>query len=106
MKNKLIAAVSILLILSAGTAMAETLTLEECIDTALKNHPDMVAAEAQIASRKAAAGESAAGARPQIKAGASYTRSDSTNKTDDDGSYNTSVSLEQSVYDWGKRASG
>ena len=103
MRNKLIAAALMIWILSAGTAMAKTLTLEACIDTALEKHPDMVAAAAEVASKKAAVGQSAADSRPQVSAGASYTRSDSTDSTDDSGRYSTSVSLEQSVYDWGKR---
>ena len=67
MRNKLIAAALMIWILSAGTAMAETLTLEVCIDTALEKHPDMVAAAAEVASKKAAVGQSAADSRPQVK---------------------------------------
>lgn len=52
MRNKLIAAALMIWILSAGTAMAETLTLEACIDTALEKHPDMVAAAAKLLQRR------------------------------------------------------
>lgn len=87
----------------AGVAAAETLTIESCVRTALEKHPDMVAAESKVASKKAAVGQSAADSRPHIKGGASYTRSDSTDSANDSGRYNASISLEQSVYDWGKR---
>ena len=103
MRNKIIAALFLILILFAGAAAAETLTLETCVRTALENNPDMVAAESKVASKKAAVGQSAADSRPQIKGGASYTRSDSTDSSYDTGRYNASVTLEQSVYDWGKR---
>ena len=99
----MIAAVLMVRILFAGAAMAETLTLESCIDTALKKNPEMVAAEAGVASKKATVGQSAADSRPQIMGGASYTRSDSTDSTGGTGRYSASVSIEQSLYDWGKR---
>ncbi|NLD04556.1 MAG: TolC family protein [Synergistaceae bacterium] len=103
MRNKIIAALCLIQILFAGAAAAETLTLGSCVRTALENHPDMVAAESKVASKKAAVGQSAADSRPQIKGGASYTRSDSTESVNDSGKYNASISLEQSIYDWGKR---
>ena len=99
----MIAAVLMVRILFAGAAMAETLTLESCIDTALKKNPEMVAAEAGVASKKATVGQSAADSRPQIMGGASYTRSDSTDSAGGTGRYSASVSIEQSLYDWGKR---
>ncbi len=103
LRNKIIAVLFLIQILFTGVAAAETLTLESCVRTALETHPDMVAAESKVASKKAAVGQSAADSRPQIKGGASYTRSDSTDSSYDTGRYNASISLEQSVYDWGKR---
>ena len=103
MRNKIVAAIFLFQILFAGVAAAETLTIESCVRTALEKHPDMVAAESKVASKKAAVGQSAADSRPHIKGGASYTRSDSTDSANDSGRYNASISLEQSVYDWGKR---
>jgi outer membrane protein TolC len=103
LRNKIVAAIFLFQILFAGVAAAETLTIESCVRTALEKHPDMVAAESKVASKKAAVGQGAADSRPQIKGGASYTRSDSTDSANDSGRYNASISLEQSVYDWGKR---
>ena len=103
LRNKIVAAIFLFQILFAGVAAAETLTIESCVRTALEKHPDMVAAESKVASKKAAVGQSAADSRPHIKGGASYTRSDSTDSANDSGRYNASISLEQSVYDWGKR---
>lgn len=103
MRHKFIAAVIILSIFYAGSATAETLNLEACIETALEKHPDMIAAAAKVTSKKAAVEQNAADSRPQVKGGASYTWSDSTDSFDDSGRYSSSVSLEQSIYDWGKR---
>ena len=102
LKNKFLFALFLIHIL-AVSAVAETITLENCIKTAIEKHPDIIAAASRVDSQKAVIGESAAGSRPQLKAGTSYTRNDSTSVVDGSGSHNTSISLEQSVYDWGKR---
>lgn len=67
LRNKIVAAIFLFQILFAGVAAAETLTIESCVRTALEKHPDMVAAESKVASKKAAVGQSAADSRPQIK---------------------------------------
>lgn len=69
MRNKIVAAIFLFQILFAGVAAAETLTIESCVRTALEKHPDMVAAESKVVSKKAAVGQSAADSRPQIKGG-------------------------------------
>ena len=103
LKNTILIALFFIHVFSA-LAGAETITLESCIKTAIEKHPDIIAAAGKVDSQKAAIGENAAGGRPQLKAGTAYTRSDSTSAEDGSGSYNTSISVEQSVYDWGKRA--
>lgn len=94
-------------IVLAGTAFsAEILTLEECIQTALLNHPDLTAAAGRIDSRQAAVGQAASGTRPQVSAGANYTRSDNTVASNSSGSYNTNIQATQTLFDWGRNDLG
>lgn len=97
--------VSIILagLLSACVAYADTLTLGECIETALQKHPDMAAAGASVSSKRAVIGQSASSGRPQLKGSASYTRSDATDSKDETGRNSLSLSVEQSIFDWGRR---
>lgn len=91
----------------AGAAFsAEQLTLEECIRTALNNHPDLAAAVGRIDSRQASVGQAASGARPQVSLGSGYTRSDNTVKDSVSGSYNTDLQASQTLFDWGRNDLG
>lgn len=102
MRNRIIAIAFLIQIFFVGGCSAEQLTLEYCINTALEKHPDLIAAASRIDSKKASIGEAAADGRPQVNAGSSYTRQGSSEDYDS-GSYSTSVTLEQSIYDWGRR---
>lgn len=88
--------------LVAATAQAQDLTLDECIKTALEKHPDLVGAEAKYESTRATISQNAADGRLQASAGANYTRGDGS-FISEYGEYGTNVTLQQSVYDWGKR---
>lgn len=91
----------------AGIAFsAEQLTLEECIQTALDNHPDLAAAASRINARQASVGQAAAPARPQVTAGSGYTRSDNTVASSGSGSYNTNLQASQTLFDWGRNELG
>lgn len=91
----------------AGAAFsAEQLTLEECIQTALDNHPDLAAAASRINARQASVGQAAAPARPQVTAGSGYTRSDNTVVSSGSGSYNTNLQASQTLFDWGRNELG
>lgn len=92
--------------LAATAFSAEQLTLEECIRAALDNHPDLAAAASRIDARQASVGQAASSARPQVSAGASYTRSDNTVVNNDSGSYNTNVQASQTLFDWGRNDLG
>jgi len=81
---------------------AETLTLEECIFTALTEHPDLKAAESRVDSARAGIGAAAADKNTQLSASGSYTRSDSRFADHDTGAYNTGVQVTQSLFDWGR----
>ena len=90
------------LLLLACSAQAAELTLEECVAAALAKHPDLAGSAAQAESAQAAISQNAADGRLQASAGASYTRSDGS-FIDDNGDYGTNVTLNQSVWDGGKR---
>ncbi len=81
----------------------EILTIEDCVKTALQKHPDILAAAKRIDSKKALIGEAAADGHPQLSAGAGYTRSGGSERYSDIGEYSTNITLEQSIYDWGRR---
>lgn len=105
MKFKTFAAGLLLcLALSSSAYAADTLTLEECIAKALANHPDLQAAAGKIESKKAAVGAAQSSGNPQIGANVNYTRSDGSHQESSSGSYGSGITLEQSVYDWGKRS--
>lgn len=89
---------------SAAVFAAETkvLTLDDCISTALDEHPDLVVAASRINSKKAAVGQAASGGRTQVTAGASYTRSDNSGVNKDSGSYNTNIQVSHTLFDWGR----
>lgn len=102
MNKKLIIPMIMLLTLTTGASAAE-LTLAECLETAVKNHPDLKASSARVDSTKATIGQAKSAAQPQANLGGSYTRGGS--GTGDDsayGNYNTGVSLSQLITDSGK----
>ena len=90
------------ILFTAASFAAEPLTLSECIKTALDEHPDLIAAKSKIDSEKAAVGEAAADGNLQAGVSAYYVRSGG-GSAENAGDYRTAVTLEQSVYDWGKR---
>lgn len=78
------------------------LTLEKCIAIALENHPDLAAGKGTVDSLAARITQAAASGRTQGSLSPSYSYS----KVDggsEQGQYSTSLTLNQSVYDWGKR---
>ncbi len=95
--------IAVQLLFAGASFAAEPLTLDYCIKTALEKHPDLVVAARKIDSRKAAVGEAVADGRPQLSAGANYSRNGNSDEDSDNGSYKTDVTLEQSIYDWGRR---
>ncbi|WP_371362154.1 Outer membrane protein OprM [Sporomusa rhizae] len=86
-------------ILLPGRAFA--LTLQECVGTALQTHPDLLAAQNKVVTKQAEIKQSHAGTKPQFSAGASYSRTGS-GSAKSNKSYDTSVQIEQLVYDFGR----
>ena len=94
----------IILALCAAPACAETLTLAECISTAMERNPNLTAYSEKVAASRAGIGQAAASGNLQMSAGSSYKRFGSglTDKNNG-GTYSTSIRAEQSISDWGRR---
>ena len=78
------------------------LTLEKCIAIALENHPDLAVGMGTVDSLSARITQAAASGRTQGSLSPSYSYSKADGGSEQ-GQYSTSLTLNQSVYDWGKR---
>ena len=78
------------------------LTLEMCIAIALENHPDLAAGMGTVDSLAARIAQAAASGRTKGSLSPSYSYSKADGGSEQ-GQYSTSLTLNQSVYDWGKR---
>ena len=103
MKVKTALSAAALTLLLAASSFAEPLTIEECLATAMKNNPDLVAALEAVNAERTGINQAAAPGRPQLSARSSYTRGGSGD--DHTGAYSTNVSVSQSISDWGRRES-
>lgn len=81
------------------------LTLEECIDIALKNHPSIKASEKGVSVVEEQYREAFSSYYPKASVDASYTRAEAkavTFITGETETYSTFLKLEQKVYDFGR----
>jgi outer membrane protein len=109
MRIKLILLLIVLIqmfVLSVQPGIAEgKRSLGDCIDTALKKHPRMQIAASGVEAGKSREQQSVSRYLPQVKAGTGYTEDhqnggafgDTITKT-----YNTSLSVNQTIYDFGR----
>lgn len=92
------------LMFCAAASWGAPLTIEECLASAMKNNPDLLAAEEKITAQRATIGQAASAGRPQLSAGSSYSRGgDGLSGDNNSGSYSGNVRVEQSISDWGRR---
>jgi len=90
----------------------KVLTLQECIDTAVKQHPGIIAAKNSISAGESRIGEAYSSYYPQLSASTGYNRVSSTTTSNnsvtgnqyskDYNQYAGSVNLNQNIYDFGK----
>ena len=99
MKLKIALFAAALTLFCAGASSAGTLTLDDCLATAMKNNPDITAARESLNAERTTINQAAAPGRPQLSANSSYRRSG----TGDDHEDSTGVSVNQSISDWGRR---
>lgn len=101
MKLKILPLTAALTLLFSASSFAEPLTIEECLATAMKNNPDLTAALEMLNAERTTINQAAAPGRPQLSAGSSYRRGGSGD--DHSGYYDTSIGVDQSISDWGRR---
>jgi outer membrane protein len=82
----------------------EKLTLQDCIDTALRNHPSIRAANESVNAAGAKVAQSASSYLPQVRASTGYSRNQSTSILGESitKDYTTSLSVNQTLYDFGR----
>jgi outer membrane protein len=110
MKRKLLlfVFVGLLLPMAVGAedliGRGETLDLQRCIAVALERHPTIRAAAGALVAGESKVGQARSGFYPQLNGSASYSRMDPANTTVGQvyDSYSSSVSLSQTLFDFGK----
>ncbi len=88
----------------------ETLNVERCIEIALKLHPSIMKSRYEVMIKQSQLGQAKAGYFPKVDVTTGYTRNSLVRKTDDPyntgmGNFNynnASVTLNQTIYDFGK----
>jgi TolC family type I secretion outer membrane protein len=105
----------LLLIMSGKSLPAEdtiqkgdVLTLQQCVDIALKNHPAINAAAGTIRQSESKIGQARAGYYPQINIQSGYSRigpAPTSLRSDPYNYYSNSLNLNQTLFDFGKTSS-
>ncbi len=83
----------------------DVLTLQQCIDTALKNHPAINAATGAIRQSESKIGQASAGYYPQIVFQSGYSRvgpAATSMRSDPYNYYSDTLNLNQTLFDFGK----
>lgn len=83
----------------------DVLTLQQCIDIALKNHPALNAASGTIRQSESKIGQARAGYFPQITFQSGYSRigpADTSLRSDPYNHYSNTLNLNQTIFDFGK----
>jgi outer membrane protein len=83
----------------------DVLTLQKCIDTALKNHPSIIAATGTVRQSESKIGQARSGYYPQLSLQSGYSRvgpPSSSLRSDPYNSYSNSLNLNQTLFDFGK----
>lgn len=91
-----------------GVLQDETLTLEQCVAIALKNHPSIAAAGSTAEAAQSRIGQAAASYYPQLDLSAGYdasraeSRSDARTATRRSSEFSGGAALRQNIYDFGR----
>lgn len=110
MLRKITAFLFVILLISTVTANAGTiqpgdlLTLEQCLDIARKNNPQIMTAEHGVSASRSKIGQAKSGYYPQLNLSSGYNYSGSSSGPEDNSSdrYSTSIGLSQNIWDFGK----
>ncbi len=107
---KIFIAVIVFILISSGAKAeeiiknGELLTLERCIEIALKKQPNIIAAANTVKANQSKVGQANANYYPQIDLTSGYSRTAPVSRTDHNSSdqYTGSAALKQNIYDFGK----
>jgi len=107
MKNKLLISIAIVLMTITTAAQAAELTLEDCVKTAVAQHPDLAAYAAKVTVARAGESQARSAAQPQANLNSGYVRKgtgDGTNTIPGTltGTYETGFNVSQLLTDSGK----
>ncbi len=80
----------------------ETLSLNKCLDIAVKHHPQIISAARNLDVKKSKIGQAKAGYYPQIKLNSGLSRNASPGNIPASNEYTNSVSLSQNIFDFNK----
>jgi TolC family type I secretion outer membrane protein len=83
----------------------DILTLRQCIDTALKNHPAIYAATGTVRQSESKIGQARSGYFPQLTFNSGYSRigpTDTSLRSDPYNNYSNTLNLNQTLFDFGK----
>ncbi len=83
-------------------AAPPAMDLEECIERALANHPDLAAGRADLAASEARTGQTRAGTYPSISFSSGFSERSLTGSGPSEGSWSSGITLSQVVSDWGR----
>ena len=93
--------------LTGGAALAERLTLDQCIEITLKRNPSLAAAESTMNAAGTRVGQARSAYYPQVNLSGDYTKyspyTDPTNASQD--LYQGTATLTQNIYDFGRTPS-
>lgn len=90
---------------SDGIRQGDILTLRQCIDIALKNHPAIQAAAGTVRQSESKIGQARSGYFPQITFNSGYSRMGPTEtslRSDPYNNYSNTLNLNQTLFDFGK----
>lgn len=86
----------------------ERLTLERCVEIALRNQPNIIAAKSNVFAAESKVGQAESSYYPQVNLSAGYTRTSpvpslpARSGTEAYDDYGVNASLQQNIYDFGK----
>lgn len=97
----------------AAPKNGDTLSLDRCVEIAIANHPDIAGGKAVVTQKEAQVGQAFSGYLPSVDVSGQYNKYESNYKNASDyyssisdrEQYTNTVTLKETLYDFGKRSS-
>lgn len=88
---------------STGIREGETLSLQRCVEIAVKNQPGVIAASGNITAAESKVRQASSSDYPQVNASTGYSRiAPATAKSTDYNQYSAGIAVNQNIYDFGR----